>query len=101
MSNKQTRRTFTTEFKLDVVNQSETCDNIAELANDLGLHPQLVYRWRAEHKDDPARSFPGNGVEKQTPDEEKIAQLQGELDDMRIQRDILKKAKGIFTNHPK
>jgi transposase len=101
MSNKQTRRTFTTEFKLDVVNQSETCDNIAELANDLGLHPQLVYRWRAEHKDDPARSFPGNGVEKQTPDEEKIAQLQGELDDMRIQRDILKKAMGIFTNHPK
>jgi transposase len=101
MSKKQTRRTFTTEFKLDVVNQSETCDNIAELATDLGLHPQLVYRWRAEHKADPRRSFPGNGVEKQTPQEKKIARLQGKLQDVKTQRDILKKAMGIFTNHPK
>lgn len=101
MSNKQTRRTFTTEFKLDVVTRSETCDNIAELASDLGLHPQLVYRWRAEHKADPARSFPGNGVEKQTPQEKKIARLQRDLQDVKNQRDILKKAMGIFANHPK
>lgn len=101
MSKKQIRRTYTTEFKLDVVNQSENCDNISKLATDLGLHPQLVYRWRAEHKADPARSFPGNGVEKQTPQEKKIAQLRRELQDVKTQRDILKKAMGIFTNHPK
>ena len=101
MSDKKTRRTFTKEFKIDVVNQSENCDNISDLARDLGLHPQLVYSWRAEFKSDPARSFPGNGVEKQTPQEKKIAQLRRELADVKTQRDILKKAVGIFTNHPK
>ena len=101
MSKKQTRRTFSKEFKLDVINQSERCEKITELATDLGLRPALIYRWRAEFKGDPQRSFPGNGVEKQTPDEKKIARLQRELADMRMQRDILKKAMGIFTNHPK
>lgn len=98
MIEKQTRRTFTKEFKLDVINQSEKCDKITELAADLGLRPELIYRWRSEFKTDPDRSFPGKGVEKQTPEQQKIAELQRELADVRIERDILKKAMGIFTN---
>jgi len=86
MSKKQTRKTYTAEFKLDIVNQSENCDNISKLATDLGLHPQLVYRWRREFKSDPERSFPRNGVEKQTPQEQKIAQLRRELRDVKTQR---------------
>lgn len=101
MSNKQTRRSFSKEFKLDVIEQSEHCEKITELAADLGLRPALIYRWRAEFKADPQRSFPGNGVEKQTPQEKKIARLQRELAEVKTQRDILKKAMGIFANHPK
>jgi transposase len=101
MSNSKTRRTFTKEFKLDVINQSEHCDKITELAADLGLRPELIYRWRSEFKTDPQRSFPGNGVEKQTPEEKKVARLRRELQDVKTQRDILKKAMGIFANHPK
>jgi len=40
-------------------------------------------------------------VEKQTPEKEKIARLQRELQDVKPQRDILKKAMGIFANHQK
>ncbi|MCW9709267.1 transposase [Fodinibius salsisoli] len=101
MSNKQTRRSFSKEFKLDVIEQSEHCEKITELAADLGLRPALIYRWRAEFKADPQRSFPGNGVEQQTPQEKKIARLQRELAEVKTQRDILKKAMGIFANHPK
>src|SRR5699024_504046 len=101
MIKRQTRRTLAKEFKLDVINQSEHCDKITELAADLGLRPALIYRWRAEFKTDPQRSFPGNGVEKQTPEEEKIAKLQRELTNVKMQRDILKKAMGILANHPK
>lgn len=97
MSNTKKRRTFTKSFKLDVITQSEHCGKITELAADLGLRPALIYRWRAEFKGDPQRSFPGNGVEQQTPAEEKIVRLQGELADVKIQRDILKKAMGIFA----
>jgi transposase len=101
MSHTKTRKTFTKEFKLDVINQSEHCDKISELATDLGLRPELIYRWRAEFKADPQRSFPGNGVEKQTPQEKEISQLRRELADVKTQRDILKKAVGIFAVRPK
>ncbi|NGP88129.1 transposase [Fodinibius halophilus] len=42
------RRTFTKQFKQDVVQQSQHCDTITELAADLGLRPELIYRWRSE-----------------------------------------------------
>jgi len=92
------RNTYSKEFKLDVIEQSNHCDNIKALADDLGLPAQRIYRWRSEYKADPERSFPGNGVEKQSPEEKKIAALQAELDDVRMQRDILKKAMGIFAD---
>lgn len=98
MIEKQTRRTFTKEFKLDVINQSEKYDNITELAANLGLRPELIYRWRAEVKTNAETSFPGKGIQQQTPDAQKIAALQRELANVRIERDILKKAMGIFTN---
>lgn len=99
MSIRKTRRTFNKEFKLDVINQSEHCGKITQLAADLGLRPELIYRWRAEFKDDPQRSFPGNGLPKQSPAEQELAAVKRELADVRTQRDILKKAMGIFTNH--
>jgi transposase len=98
MSNTKKRRTFTKEFKLDVINQSEHCAKITELAADLGLRPALIYRWRAELKADPQRSFPGNGIEKKTSGEKQLSELQRKLADVKMQRDILKKAMGIFTD---
>jgi len=91
MSKTKTRTTYSKEFKLDVIARSNRCDSIKELADDLGLQDQRIYRWRSEYKADPERSFPGNGVEKQSPEEKKIAVLQTELDDVKMQRDILKK----------
>jgi len=94
----KSRRTFTKQFKQDVVRQSEHCEKITELAADLGLRPELIYRWRAELRTNPNRSFPGCGNPNRTPEEEQIAQLKNEVADLRMQRDILKKAMGIFTD---
>lgn len=101
MTSKQTRRTFSREYKLDVIQQSYRCGKIVELARELDMRPELIYRWRAEYKDRPDISFPGKGIAKQTPEEKQNAKLRRELNDVRIERDILKKALGIFTNHPK
>lgn len=101
MTNKESRRTFSKEYKLDVIQQSYRCDNIKELALELDLRPELVYRWRSEYKDEPGISFPGQGNPKQTTEEKENARLRRELADVRTERDILKKALGIFTNHPK
>ncbi len=43
MTTKQTRRTFSKEYKLDVIQQSYRCGNIVELARDLDLRPELIY----------------------------------------------------------
>jgi transposase InsO family protein len=33
----------------------------AQVARDLGINPEYIYRWKKEFKEDPAFSFPGHG----------------------------------------
>lgn len=97
MITNQERRTFSKEYKLDVIQQSYRCDNIKELALELELRPELIYRWRSEYKENPEISFPGQGTPKHTREEAEYAQLKRQLAEVQMERDILKKALGIFT----
>ncbi len=99
MKNKPSRTKYSKEFKLDVIQQSYLRDNIRELAHELGLRPTLIYKWRAmfqERKDTTTPVFPGNGVAAMSPEQQKITKLKRELADARMERDILKKAIGLF-----
>lgn len=91
------RRTFTREFKLNAVELSYSRENIVELANELKIRPALLYRWRSEFASYKGASFPGNGNPKMTDEEKEIVRLKRELADMQMERDILKKAVGIFS----
>jgi transposase len=91
------RRRYTKAFKLDVIAQSSHCSNIAQLAHDLGIRPELLYRWRSAYARDPAGSFPGHGIPQQSPEEAAVARLQRENATLRMERAILKKALGIFS----
>lgn len=91
------RRTYSKEFKLDVIKQSYQRDNIRELADELGIDPGLIYAWRSNYNKQPQKSFPGKGIPSRTPEEKELAKLKKELADVRMERDILKKAMGIFT----
>jgi len=92
----ETRRTFNREFKLNAVEMSYKRENIRELAHELDIRPELLYRWRKEFASQETASFPGNGKKKMSPDEAENAKLCKELAEMRMERDILKKAVGIF-----
>lgn len=94
--NKTERKTFTKEFKLDVIQQSYHRENIRELASELGIRAELIYKWRARYQGSPEQSFPGKGVQALTPQEQKLRVLQKENAELRMERDILKKAIGIF-----
>jgi len=94
---KQKRRTFTREFKMNAVELSYSKSNIVELANELNIRPELLYRWRTEFASYQGKSFPGNGNLKQTEEESEVALLKKELAEMRMERDILKKAVSIFS----
>jgi transposase len=77
-----------------VVQLSYERHNISELARELGILPS--YKWRKEYEEFGQGSFPGNGKLKQTPEQERIAELERKLKDAELERDILK-AIGIFS----
>lgn len=97
MGKKQTRKSYSRQFKLDVIQQSYLRDNVRELATELGLRPALIYKWRAAYGAGSAEQrFPGKGVEKITPEEAEVRRIKAENAELRMERDILKKAIGIF-----
>jgi transposase len=96
MGKKKTRKSYTKQYKLDVIRQSYQRENISELASELGLSPALIYKWRGVYGAGSAQSFPRKGVETLTPEQAELRQLKSELAETRMERDILKKAIGIF-----
>ena len=92
-----TRRKFTREFKLKAVELSYQRENVKELADELSIRPELLYRWRGEFASLEGGSFPGNGKKKLTAEESELDRLRKELADVRMERDILKKVVGIFS----
>jgi transposase len=96
MSLTKSRRRYTREFKVEAVQLTHNRGGkVTEVANSLGIHPNILHRWIKEHEDDPAHSFPGNG-NLRTPDEQ-IRQLKNQLREAEEERDILKKALAIFS----
>jgi transposase len=99
MGKRQRRKTYTKEFKLDVVRQSFQRENIRELANELGLSPRLIYKWRSvydKQEPDSREIFTGKGVQSLSPEQQELKRVKAELAEARMERDILKKAIGIF-----
>ena len=90
------RRKYTKEFKLEAVRLSEDSDvPIDEVARELGIHPNTLYKWRREYLADGEAAFPGHGKLKARDDE--VRQLRRELSRVRAERDILKKALAFFS----
>ncbi len=65
------------------------------MAKELGICPELIYRWRSEHQEKPEASFTGHGKPRHTAEEAEIARLKIQLRD--VEREILKKAISIFS----
>jgi transposase len=99
MSRGKTRRKFTPEFKAEAVALSRQAGmTVAKAASDLGLSEGSLHRWRAEIDQHGGEAFPGNG--RLRPAEEELARLRRENVQLRMERDILKKATAFFANHP-
>jgi transposase len=93
------RRRFDREYKQMVVELANTREDISALAAELDLRPDLIYRWRREALANLGASFPGQGNKTMTEEQKEIARLKKELRDAQLERDILKKAVGIFSKN--
>lgn len=94
----QQRRRFDAQFKHDALRLiQESNRKITDIAKDLGIRPELLYRWKSEQAADPEHAFPGKGHMK--PEEEYVRRLERELAQARAERDILKKALAYFSKN--
>ena len=94
---KTARKIYDSAFKLKAVELSNERSNVTELARELGIRVTMLYKWRKEYEKFGTGSFPGTGTLKLSPEQKIISDLQAKLKDAELERDILKKAIGIFS----
>ena len=94
---KKVRKIYDASFKEQAVQLSYDRTNVSELARELGITAPQLYKWRKEFETFGEGSFPGKGNLKQTPEQAKIHKLEKKLKDAELERDILKKAIGMFS----
>lgn len=96
---KRTRRTFSKDFKLEAVKLvTEQNYTIVDAAVNLGIGISTLGKWVRAYKreQDPNAAFPGKGNLK--PQDAAYRALERELERVKRERDILKKAVGYFAN---
>ncbi len=95
----KTQKTYTTEFKREAVRLAQTSGKpITHLARELGISDTSIHQWRKELAEQGPEAFPGSGH--QTAQQEEVRRLHRELEVVKQERDILKKALGIFSRNP-
>ncbi len=88
------RKSYTEEFKREAVRLMETSGKpIAQLARDLGVNDNNLYRWRGLYGN-PAQANTNGSVSEM---EAELKRLRRENDVLRQERDILKKAMSIVS----
>jgi len=96
---KKSRRKFDSDFKRQAIRMvADDGKSCRAVERDLGLSEGLVYRWVREAKENPQDCFLGNGTVK--PSNEDVDNLRRENEQLKRQRDILKKALAIFSVTP-
>jgi transposase len=92
------RRRFDAQFKREALRLIEESNRkITDIARELNIRPELLYRWKSEQVADPEHTFPGKGHMK--PEEEYVRRLERELKRAQEERDILKKALAYFSRN--
>jgi transposase len=88
------RRVFDQVFKRMAVELSHAKGSVQEAARELGIDSSRITKWRQSHKS----ADRSTTVAPELSEEQKlIKRLQKELKDAQLERDILKKAVGIFS----
>jgi transposase len=94
------RKSFPAEFKREAVRLLETAQkSSADLARELGVRRNQLYKWKEQLGKRGAGAFPGSGRGSASSDE--VSRLRKELEKVKEERDILKKAAAYFAKELK
>lgn len=101
------RREFSPEFKREAVALLESSGRpLLQVATEVGIAPSMLRNWRAMVRGGTMRSLaaasPGlSPIPSPADQASEITRLKRELDRTRMERDVLKKAIGIFAEVPR
>lgn len=88
------RKTYSLAFKLKALELSKERDgSVAALARELNINPENIKRWKKDFKSGKLTGIP----KEKSAEELELLQLRKERADVKMERDILKKAVSIFS----
>ncbi len=86
------KKRFDRDFKISAVKMvTEGGHKASEVARSLGIHANQLYNWKQKFSHQGDKAFPGKGHLTE------LARLRRQLREVEMERDILKKAVGIFS----
>lgn len=97
-------------FKQNAVGLVMSGHKASQVARDLGLNPETLYQWVRKHRESTEKipfhgerlTAPKSGAQAEPSAEAReLAALRKELELVKMERDILKKAVGIFSLPPR
>jgi len=94
---KKQRMHYDRKFKENAVKLSYQRDNANDLARELGIRSEFVYRWRKGLKEYGSGSFSGHGVSNLSPEIKELSDLKKQMQRIETENEILKKALGIIS----
>jgi len=84
------------DFKIQTVRMiQEQGKPVAQVARELGVSDNTLYRWISEFKQDPVHAFRGSGNLKM--EEKTFLDMQKRIRQLEMENEILKKAMHIFA----
>ena len=90
------RKRYSSQYKLDAVKLVlEQGYKISEAAGNLEIHPNPLRNWKREYEPNRKKSFDGKAFK--TPDREELERLRKEVAQLRMEKEILKKATAFFA----
>ena len=92
----RTNRKYDKQFKLEAMRLHETSGkSVSQIESELGITSGLLNKWRVRYRSEGSAAFVGSG--QQTETEAELRRLKREVDILRQERDILKKAMQVFA----
>jgi len=92
------KRSYTKEFKLQAINLAQQREHVSQVAQELGIRADMLRRWIKEYEQKKNEAFMGSGLSNHVKDKKlsEIQALKKQVRELQLERDILKKAVGIF-----
>jgi len=95
------KQRYTREFKIQAVKLVIEEDfSVKEISEQIGIHPNSLYRWISEYEIHGSLAFPGKGS-KDFIYQNKLKQLELENEKLRTELEILKKFRVFLKKSPK